>query len=73
MFNPRRLSLARMRRRLTAKALSEMTGLAADTISRLENGSNPPDEATVEKLAKALGFRSISFRMATRKISIRTQ
>ena len=56
MFNPRRLSLARMRRRLTAKALSEMTGLAADTISRLENGSNPPDEATVEKLAKALGF-----------------
>jgi Zn-dependent peptidase ImmA (M78 family)/DNA-binding XRE family transcriptional regulator len=56
MFNPRRLSLARMRRRLTAKALSEMTGLAADTISRLENGNNPPDETTVEKLAKALGF-----------------
>jgi Zn-dependent peptidase ImmA (M78 family)/DNA-binding XRE family transcriptional regulator len=56
MFNPRRLSLARMRRRLTAKALAERTGLAADTISRLENGSNAPDEATVEKLADALGF-----------------
>jgi Zn-dependent peptidase ImmA (M78 family)/DNA-binding XRE family transcriptional regulator len=56
MFNPRRLSLARMRRRLTARALAEITGLAADTISRLENGSNPPDETTIEKLAKALGF-----------------
>jgi Zn-dependent peptidase ImmA (M78 family) len=56
MFNPRRLSLARMRRRLTAKALSERTGLAADTISRLENGGNSPDETTVEKLAKSLDF-----------------
>ena len=56
MFNPRRLSLARMRRRLTAKALAEQTGLAADTISRLENGSNEPDEATVERLAHVLGF-----------------
>lgn len=56
MFNPRRLSLARMRRRLTAKALSEKTGLAADTISRLENGTNPPDKSTVDKLANALGF-----------------
>jgi Zn-dependent peptidase ImmA (M78 family)/DNA-binding XRE family transcriptional regulator len=56
MFNPRRLSLARMRRRLTAKALSERTGLAADTISRLENGSNVPDDTTIDKLAKALGF-----------------
>lgn len=55
-FNPRRLSLARMRRRLTAKVLSERTGLAADTISRLENGSNTPDDSTVNKLVIALGF-----------------
>jgi Zn-dependent peptidase ImmA (M78 family)/transcriptional regulator with XRE-family HTH domain len=55
-FNPRRLSLARKRRRLTAKALSERTGLAADTISRLENGSNAPDDSTVGKLVNALGF-----------------
>jgi transcriptional regulator with XRE-family HTH domain len=60
LFNPRRLSLARMRRRLTAKALSEITGLAADTISRLEIGSNAPDETTVEKLAKALGSSEAS-------------
>jgi Zn-dependent peptidase ImmA (M78 family) len=56
MFNPRRLSLARKRRRLSAKALSEKTQLAADTISRLENGSNSPDEATVTKLVQALEF-----------------
>jgi Zn-dependent peptidase ImmA (M78 family) len=61
MFNPRRLSLARMRRRLTAKALAEQTGLAADTISRLENGSNAPDETTVEKFAKVLGFPVLFF------------
>lgn len=61
MFNPRRLSLARMRRRLTAKALAEKTDLAADTISRLENGLNVPDDATVEKLSRALGFPSQFF------------
>jgi Zn-dependent peptidase ImmA (M78 family) len=56
MFNPRRLSLARHRGRLTAKAVAELTGLAVDTISRLEKGSNEPDAATVDKLARALGF-----------------
>lgn len=55
-FNPRRLSLARMRRRLTAKALAERTGLAANTISRLESGSNSPDDSTIMKLVQALGF-----------------
>jgi Zn-dependent peptidase ImmA (M78 family)/transcriptional regulator with XRE-family HTH domain len=56
MFSHKRLSLARKRRRLTAKALAEKTGLAQDTISRLENGLNAPDESTVAKLAAALGF-----------------
>jgi transcriptional regulator with XRE-family HTH domain len=56
MFNPKRLSLARKRRRLTGKALAERTGLAADTISRLEKGSNQPDDLTIAKLATALGF-----------------
>ena len=56
MFNPRRLSLARRRRRLTARALAEKAGLAVDTISRLENGSNPPDDATVAKLVRVLNF-----------------
>lgn len=56
MFNPRRLSLARKRRRLSAKALAEKTKLAVDTISRLENGNNVPDETTVTKIVEALGF-----------------
>jgi Zn-dependent peptidase ImmA (M78 family)/DNA-binding XRE family transcriptional regulator len=56
MFNPRRLSLARKRRRFTAKALAERAGLAVDTISRLEGGTNSPDEDTVAKLARALNF-----------------
>jgi len=41
---------------LTAKELAERSGLAAMTISRLENGENEPDEATVAKLAQALDF-----------------
>jgi Zn-dependent peptidase ImmA (M78 family)/DNA-binding XRE family transcriptional regulator len=61
MFNSKRLRLARKRRRLTAKALAERTGLAADTISRLEKGHNQPDELTVETLAKALSFPASFF------------
>src|ERR1700733_5627673 len=56
MFNPRRLSLARKRRRLTARVLAEKADLAVDTISRLENGSNPPDDVTITKLVQALNF-----------------
>jgi len=56
MFNPRMLGLARKRRRFSAKILAEKTGLAVDTISRLENGLNSPDETTVAKLVQALGF-----------------
>ena len=56
MFNPKRLSLARMRRRLTAKALAELTGLSPDTIARLEKGANAPDESTLRKLSVHLGY-----------------
>lgn len=56
MFNHKRLSLARMRRRFTAKALAEQAGLSADTISRLEKGLHQPDEQTVVKLGSALDF-----------------
>lgn len=56
MFNYQRLCLARARRRLTAKALAEESGVSAVTISRLENGENQPDEETVSKLAKSLKY-----------------
>lgn len=61
MFNPRRLSLARKRRRLTAKGLAEKAGLAVDTISRLESGNNAPDDRTVAKIALVLNFPTLFF------------
>jgi Zn-dependent peptidase ImmA (M78 family)/DNA-binding XRE family transcriptional regulator len=56
VFNPKRLSLARARRRFTAKDLAIEAHLAADTISRLEAGRNDPDDATVARLARVLRF-----------------
>ena len=56
MFNAGRLSLARARRGLTAKALAEKAGVGVDTITRLEKGRNTPEADTIEKLAKALGY-----------------
>jgi Zn-dependent peptidase ImmA (M78 family)/transcriptional regulator with XRE-family HTH domain len=56
MFNPKRLALARKRRRLTCKALAESASLAHDTITRLELGKHDPDELTIARLAKALNY-----------------
>jgi Zn-dependent peptidase ImmA (M78 family)/DNA-binding XRE family transcriptional regulator len=56
VFNHRRLSLARKRRRLTGKVLAEISDISAITISRLENAENQPDEETITKLARALGY-----------------
>ncbi len=58
MFNGKRLSLARKRRRLTAKGLAELAGLSAMTITRLEKGENQPDDDTVLRLEKVLNFPS---------------
>ena len=56
MFNYKRLSLARKRRRLTGKGLAELAGISAITVSRLENGENQPDEETIARFARALGY-----------------
>ena len=56
MFNNNRLSLARKRRRLTAKGLAERAGLSPLTITRLEKGENQPEEATVDKIAGVLAY-----------------
>lgn len=55
MFNHKRLSVAKKRRRLTGKGLAERAGLSAITISRIENGENP-DEETILKIAAALDY-----------------
>jgi len=56
VFNHKRLSLARKRRRLTGKVLAEISDISAITISRLENNENQPDDETITKLARALGY-----------------
>jgi Zn-dependent peptidase ImmA (M78 family)/transcriptional regulator with XRE-family HTH domain len=56
MFNAKRLSLARARRGLTAKALAERAGLDPDTITRLEKMRNVPESGTIEKLGRALDY-----------------
>jgi Zn-dependent peptidase ImmA (M78 family) len=61
MFNRKRLSLARMRRRLTGKGLAELSGLSAVTISRLEQGDNEPDQDTIRRLASALRYPEAFF------------
>lgn len=61
MFNAGRLSLARARRGLTAKALAEKAGVGVDTITRLEKGRNTPEADTIDRLAKALGYPTSFF------------
>lgn len=56
MFNAKRLTIARKRRRLTAKDLAEKVGVSPVTITRLEKGLNEPDPATISGFADVLGF-----------------
>lgn len=56
MFTPARLSLARKRRKYTAKILAELADVAPLTITRLEKGENAPDTETVARLANALNY-----------------
>lgn len=56
MFNPQRLSLARKRRRLSAKGFAELIGMSPVTVTRLEKANNEPEPETVDLIAKKLGF-----------------
>jgi XRE family transcriptional regulator, regulator of sulfur utilization len=48
---------ARRARGLTQRQLSELTGVPQADISRIERGSGNPTEATLQRLAEALGRR----------------
>ena len=61
MLNPRRLVIARKRRRLTAKTLADMLGVSPVTLSRWENGSSSPEETTILQISNALGFPGAFF------------
>ena len=63
MFNIQRLELARKRRRYTAKILSEKSGVAPVTLSRVVNGKQIPDAETQARLIDALGFPESFFEL----------
>jgi XRE family transcriptional regulator, regulator of sulfur utilization len=50
-----RLRELRVEKALSLRALGEVTGVAYDTINKLENGHRPARLATIRKLAEALG------------------
>lgn len=56
MININRIELARKRRRFTSKALADAAGISQVTLSRLFNGKQEPDSATIEKIITALNF-----------------
>jgi transcriptional regulator with XRE-family HTH domain len=50
-----RLRQLRVDKALSVRALGRITGVAFDTISKLENGHRPARLVTIRKLAEALG------------------
>ncbi len=60
MFNQRRFDIARKKRRLTKKELSEKLGLSIQTLSDWETGKVIPKYENIKQLAKVLNF-SVSF------------
>jgi transcriptional regulator with XRE-family HTH domain len=50
-----RLRQLRVQKALSLRALGEITGVAFDTISKLENAHRPARLVTIRKLAEALG------------------
>jgi transcriptional regulator with XRE-family HTH domain len=54
-----RLRRIRRERALSQRELSRMTGVAFDTISRLETGKQQAQPRTIRKLAEALGVEPI--------------
>ena len=50
-----RLTQLRVERALSLRALGERSGVAFDTISKLENGHRPARLVTIRTLADALG------------------
>jgi transcriptional regulator with XRE-family HTH domain len=53
--NRQRLRELRVHRALSLRALAERSGVAYDTINKLELGQRPARLSTIRKLAEALG------------------
>jgi Zn-dependent peptidase ImmA (M78 family)/transcriptional regulator with XRE-family HTH domain len=61
MFNPKRLSLARHRRKLSKKGLAEACECDQKTIIRYETGEVEPPRESLETLARVLDFPETFF------------
>jgi Zn-dependent peptidase ImmA (M78 family)/transcriptional regulator with XRE-family HTH domain len=61
MFNVERLELARKRRRLTGRSLSEMAGVSHVTLSRILNKKQVADRTTIAALVRALDYPEAFF------------
>lgn len=79
MFNASRLALARMRRQLTKKELSERSGVSTPTLTRLENGeTSDPEHETVQAISDALRYPAEFFylddaeKLTTEAVSFRS-
>ncbi len=60
-FTPARLALARRRRGLTKRALSDLVRISIRSLTRYESGLQEPTPETVDQLANALRFPSEFF------------
>lgn len=67
IFNAERLKIARQRRKLSGKALAELSETTAVTISKIENG-HQPEEYTVNKICSALKYPTKFFFMESADI-----
>jgi transcriptional regulator with XRE-family HTH domain len=56
-----RLRELRVERALTLRALGEMSGVAYDTINKLELGQRPARLSTIRRLAEALNVKPKEF------------
>jgi transcriptional regulator with XRE-family HTH domain len=54
-INGKRLQELRVEQALSLRALGERSGVAFDTINKLERGRRPAHASTIRKLADALG------------------
>lgn len=60
-FNPARLELAMDRRRVTARALSELADVTVVSLSQIKTSKQVPQEATVRRIADALEYPLLFF------------
>jgi Zn-dependent peptidase ImmA (M78 family)/DNA-binding XRE family transcriptional regulator len=65
--NADRVILARQRNRLSGKALAELAGVSAVTISKIENG-HQPDDGVIDCIAAALGYPRAFFFMESPQV-----